>query len=369
MNAPPCTAIAIPLVSDDVQHAAAAAFWAAVSATTSAADVPGGAASWATAPGDADAPARPMPESHAPPPAETSDTRDRLEDGATTYSSNRTARVPAPRSSSAESIPGGAVSGSNSREAVCATFGLPDTSKNAPGPTTTEPPEATTAAATAFSCGERVTTTVSEVGVVLPGTDTVDDPSATSDMPGGAPAASSTRRGRASATLTYSSNLRVSVPSFMSRRGWTPARRRGLTSSSTTRISNPRCCPTPVECPPSWRTAPLPDRSANAPVPSDVNHDELRITASAFCFCVSSSVTEYCGVKSGGRRTCAPPSSTSNSCIVALSSSNLAGTVAEAFTCSSNHTVSEPVDRSRRGSIDSSMPGGSASRTRFKVSA
>ena len=162
-------------------HAAAAAFWAGVSETASSADVPGGAASWASPPAAAaDAPARAMPEAeaHAPEPSGAdSDTSDGSAADALTYSANRTVSVPAPSSitggPAAASISGAMSSPSTSRAADCAAIGLPDTSENAPGPTATNPPAATVAAAAAFSCGERETTISSdEAGGGTPGTGT-----------------------------------------------------------------------------------------------------------------------------------------------------------------------------------------------------
>ena len=101
-NAPRCADTSIERVSGAVQHAAAAALCASVSEITATGDAPGGAAGAldaAVGSGEADAPARPMPESHAPPPAEDSDTSDGSAADALTYSSNLTARVPSSRSS------------------------------------------------------------------------------------------------------------------------------------------------------------------------------------------------------------------------------------------------------------------------------
>ena len=110
-------------------HATAAAFWAGVSASTMPSEAPGAAGRAASGAGEAAAP--PSPTASPPPRHAPSDIRDALAADALTCSSNRTASVPAPRSSEGGSAPsnaGAAVSPATSSCAACAALGFPERS-------------------------------------------------------------------------------------------------------------------------------------------------------------------------------------------------------------------------------------------------
>ena len=231
-------------------HADAAAFWAGVSKITTpgaaSPGTPGAAASISTASISAPASGT-LPSSgdlHIPPPpppsaAADSDTREEFDAGTSTYSSNRTVSVPAPRSRTgrvSSSRIGPAASSITVRLADAAALGFPDGSANVPEARSAL--SAFDAAAAAFSAGESDKT--APTADAAPGS--AGAAAATSDIVSAmrsCPIApiSSTRDGRAAAIATCSSKRTSSVPAVKSRLGVSPVTdRRGAAVSSITCI-------------------------------------------------------------------------------------------------------------------------------------